>query len=118
MRRIVKETCWFDDCSLMTNRAAHSMEVQSTAMSLLGGRSVSQMYRKLSLLLDCIEELATRVTEPRAQVCLRILEEDLDALMSECEDRLFGVEEFSKGELESFCLRFDTVVEEVRALFS
>lgn len=75
-------------------------------------------YRKLSALLDWVDDYKAKVNDAKVNICFAIIEEDLQELMAECEDYLFGARSISTCEEESFEARFDTVLEELELILS
>jgi hypothetical protein len=78
------------------------------------GKRLNHLYRQLSVCLDTVqEELIHKVEEESEKICLAIIEDDLESLLSECEDKMLGASTLPKNELDSIESRTECVVEEL-----
>lgn len=77
---------------------------------------LERTYHDLSSCLENVHDVLLRVHDLRQKVCLSILEDDLEWLLSECEDILVYPLQDDKLAVTSLAERSVTVIEEVRQL--
>lgn len=75
--------------------------------------SLGCLYQKLSLGLEIIEEELLRVGDIVQKSCLVVFEDDLKALLEECEESLFTNDSSKSKYHTSLRTRAETVLEEL-----
>jgi len=76
---------------------------------------VNETYRKLSLVLDYVDQAVGRMEGPFEKAALVVIEEDLHVLLEECED--FMVQGLvDEQHLNSLACRSHTVLDELRSI--
>lgn len=78
--------------------------------------NLERTYHDLSSCLENVHDVLLRVHDLQEKVCLSILEDDLEWLLSECEDILVYPLSEDKLAVTSLAERSVTVIEEVRHL--
>lgn len=77
---------------------------------------INELYRSLSLRLDEVQEILDHDQDARVRACLTVLEEDLGALLAECEEFMILGRALNPKTVESLVSRSETVLEELQGV--
>jgi len=80
--------------------------------------SLRSLYRKLWAYFDFLQTNENSFKDPPERACVAVLEEDLSALLEECEEYLIPGLEPAVTDYASFQTRSETVIEEVDQMLS
>ncbi len=111
-KRIIKQRRLPDDLSRMFGSV---VSIPGTGKKKT---SVVTIYKKLDRCKDALERSSSGDMDLKEKVCLMVIEEDLNALMEECEEYLVAGLKPRMPEFHSLRSRSMTVIEELEKLVS